>query len=309
MSQSTSHDDHSPSLEAVIQQYGDNAELLQLILSSKVQEDRRRTEEARLRAKEIDLRLQQQQEATSEASSPPASSRPSPPALPAYTASLPLLSTTDAPTTLPPHSLPSIHTTGSAPVGNVSLLTLPPIHTLGHGLEPRPDAPPFTPLPPLTNHDLMNRNTTGPSMILPRPSDPPRCPSEAETAMTRALTSESPGPLPKFISEAIPGCVNKLPLTPSYNTLPTSKRRRREMQSISMIIETKEHPYEDGYSWKNNGNTIHKNTGQRSIYYKCSNGNRGCPVNKTVTFRDNGEYLIKYRGKHLDCCALEMNNQ
>ncbi|OAD01698.1 hypothetical protein MUCCIDRAFT_82096 [Mucor lusitanicus CBS 277.49] len=49
------------------------------------------------------------------------------------------------------------------------------------------------------------------------------------------------------------------------------RRRRREMQAISMIIETREFPYNDEYVWKNNGNTIHKNTGQKSIYYKCSN--------------------------------------
>jgi hypothetical protein len=49
------------------------------------------------------------------------------------------------------------------------------------------------------------------------------------------------------------------------------RRRRREMQAITMIIETKEFPYNDDYVWKNNGNTIHKSTGQKSIYYKCSN--------------------------------------
>lgn len=43
------------------------------------------------------------------------------------------------------------------------------------------------------------------------------------------------------------------------------------MQAIAMIIETKEFPYNDDYVWKNNGNTTHKSTGQKSIYYKCSN--------------------------------------
>lgn len=105
------------------------------------------------------------------------------------------------------------------------------------------------------------------------------------------------------------------------------RRRRREMQAISMVIETREFPYNDEYVWKNNGNTIHKSTGQKSIYYKCSNSmmvsffflinifsinllfliyfsfvKQGCPVNKTVTFRENGEYLIKYRGNHLNDC-------
>lgn len=30
---------------------------------------------------------------------------------------------------------------------------------------------------------------------------------------------------------------------------------------------------------------------------------QGCPVNKTVTWKENGEYLIKYRGEHLGECG------
>lgn len=70
----------------------------------------------------------------------------------------------------------------------------------------------------------------------------------------------------------------KLPLplntaTTSQTPSNVSTRRRREMQPITMIIETREFPYNDEYVWKNNGNTIHKSTGQKSIYYKCSNNN------------------------------------
>lgn len=64
------------------------------------------------------------------------------------------------------------------------------------------------------------------------------------------------------------------PATTSTTTATTTtgtKRRRREMQSISTIIETREFPYNDDYLWKNNGNTVHKKTGFKSIYYKCSN--------------------------------------
>jgi hypothetical protein len=43
------------------------------------------------------------------------------------------------------------------------------------------------------------------------------------------------------------------------------------MQAITTIIETKEFPYNDDYLWKNNGNTVHKKSGYKSIYYKCSN--------------------------------------
>ncbi|KAI7856789.1 hypothetical protein BDC45DRAFT_566854 [Circinella umbellata] len=120
-----------------------------------------------------------------------------------------------------------------------------------------------------------------------------------------------------------PTPTNKLPLPPApqsstatnrtsstmmkgFNSIkgrPFAKRRRREMQAITMIIETREFPYNDDYLWKNNGNTIHKGSGNKSIYYKCANNQKGCPVNKTVTFKDNGEYLIKYRGTHLNDCS------
>lgn len=80
-----------------------------------------------------------------------------------------------------------------------------------------------------------------------------------------------------------PNSTKKLPLPP--NTMQKShssdlsmrpRRRRREMQAITMIIETREFPYNDDYVWKNNGNTIHKSSGQKSIYYKCSNSNAVC---------------------------------
>ncbi|CAG8535356.1 254_t:CDS:2 [Paraglomus brasilianum] len=80
------------------------------------------------------------------------------------------------------------------------------------------------------------------------------------------------------------------------------KRKRREMLPVTMIIETKEYPYVDDYLWKNNGNTTQKKTGCKSVYYKCSNSNKGCPVNKTVTEKDGG-WIIKYRGQHLEDCG------
>lgn len=60
----TSNDDTSTflNLERVVRQYSEQPELLGLILSSKVEEDRRRTEEARLKQKEIDYLLQQHQQ-------------------------------------------------------------------------------------------------------------------------------------------------------------------------------------------------------------------------------------------------------
>jgi hypothetical protein len=60
----------------------------------------------------------------------------------------------------------------------------------------------------------------------------------------------------------------------SSDEISNKPRRRREMQAITKIVETREFPYIDDYFWKNNGNTVQKKTGCKSIYYKCSNSNK-----------------------------------
>ncbi|KAF9405435.1 hypothetical protein BGZ94_003541 [Podila epigama] len=80
------------------------------------------------------------------------------------------------------------------------------------------------------------------------------------------------------------------------------KRKRREMQPVSKVVDSPE-PHIDYYVWKNNGNTVQKKTGCKSIYFKCSNSAAGCTVNKTVTEKEGGGYLTKYRGEHLDECV------
>lgn len=55
-------------LQGVISKYQTNPELLKLILASKVEEDRRRAEEAKLKSKELDLYLNQQKDKTRRAS-------------------------------------------------------------------------------------------------------------------------------------------------------------------------------------------------------------------------------------------------
>jgi hypothetical protein len=57
---------------------------------------------------------------------------------------------------------------------------------------------------------------------------------------------------------------------PSTDSTSNQKRRRREMHAITAIVETKEFPYNDDYLWRNNGNTTHKKSGNKSIYYKCA---------------------------------------
>jgi len=66
---------------------------------------------------------------------------------------------------------------------------------------------------------------------------------------------------------------NPFPPSPPTETI-NPKKRKREIQAITTIIETKEFPYSDDYLWKNNGNTVHKKSGLKSIYYKCSNGTK-----------------------------------
>lgn len=55
-------------LQSVISQYQGNPELLRLILSSKVEEDKRRTEEAKLKTKELDLYIKTQNSTTNSSS-------------------------------------------------------------------------------------------------------------------------------------------------------------------------------------------------------------------------------------------------
>lgn len=79
------------------------------------------------------------------------------------------------------------------------------------------------------------------------------------------------------------------------------KRKRREMQPVSKVVDSPDQ-HIDYYVWKNNGNTVQKKTGCKSIYFKCSNSAAGCTVNKTVTEKEGGGYLTKYRGEHLEDC-------
>ncbi|KAI8139960.1 hypothetical protein BJV82DRAFT_624552 [Fennellomyces sp. T-0311] len=196
-------------LQDLVQQYKSQPELLKLILQSKVEEDKRRAEEAKLRIKELDLYLKEKH-------------------------------------------IPSKRRISSSSSSDESV-------------------------------DHRRRNSAAFAMVAmqqqsPSPSSPPASPS-----------SSYPSP------------------DSTYNTKEDEDeerpRKRREMQAITKIVETRDFPYQDDYFWKNNGNTTQKKTGCKSIYYKCSNSNKGCPVNKTVTARPNGEYLIKYRGNHLPECG------
>ncbi|GAA5815438.1 hypothetical protein MFLAVUS_008946 [Mucor flavus] len=382
-------------LDKIIHKYGENPDLLQLILSSKVEEDRRRAEEARLKQKELDYIVSDK--ALCEKASHRSKRHSSLNQI--YSSSLSdvspgafLSSTPNEIPTRQLHSLDHLNThrntfgplspsiyprksfTGKFNMGDcVPPNTLPPIsssflsHDQTQGV--METCSPFmsaqhsstvtsAPLSHYRNIDHNNRFQNLPTLDSFESSIMETLPFDSKSDNTSSIDESYPNAKvdslklnehtlyesmsskqhfgktslqnsdtkmflmrdKSFVNSTTtvstnftinePNSTKKLPLPP--NTMQKShstdlsmrpRRRRREMQAITMIIETREFPYNDDYVWKNNGNTIHKSSGQKSIYYKCSNSNAGCPVNKTVTFRDNGEYLIKYRGGHLEECS------
>ncbi|ORZ03649.1 hypothetical protein BCR43DRAFT_520757 [Syncephalastrum racemosum] len=295
-------------LEKVVHQYGEQPELLELILSSKVEEDRRRAEEAKLRQKEIDYLLQQQQPQQQQHS--PSQNLASPGKT---------WRSVEWPPS-PPRT--SSHDAASSSSSSSSSSFLPRIHSptlsSNYHYHQHHQHPYHRRLSiPAETFSAADRRKSATSLdTLLAPNESPKQQSKALPPLSAAMAAHRMSELPSLPddehthyppdmrSRSVPD--NKLPIPPasSHRVIrPTAaRRRRREMQAISTIIETREFPYNDDYLWKNNGNTTHKKTGHRSIYYKCSNSAKGCPVNKTVTFKDDSSYLIKYRGQHLAEC-------
>ncbi|KAI8141331.1 hypothetical protein BJV82DRAFT_618776 [Fennellomyces sp. T-0311] len=347
-------EDNTPffNLEKVVQQYGEQRDLLELILSSKVEEDRRRAEEAKLRQKEIDYLLQQhRQDAVNvqRASNHSWKSKSAIHLSPDRSSYWPdnarrfsdvgsvgsILPRIQSP---PPHQaiscadsaanhsteVPGSWRNGSSPEprprfterrkssNNIDSLlshspksvsaTLPPISTTSPSPAVCQQPSPFN-IPSLNQvTDVEDRSSST--------SDSPLSPLDIDGDTNMSTQRHQPHQIePRQVYQPMLPSFHrpdKLPILPATSRRVqrpvTRRRRRREMQAISTIIETREFPYNDDYLWKNNGNTVHKKSGFRSIYYKCSNSAKGCPVNKTVTFKEHGNYLIKYRGEHLDEC-------
>jgi len=237
-------------LQEIISQYQQHPDLLKLILASKVEEDKRRAEEAKLRAKEIDLLFQRQQP-------------------------------------VPPNEI------------DVEDMAIQPRHSSDYSyIHPR--AVPIRAR--VQSNDSVGSAGRGSIM-------------NGLEERRLSFASQSSRYSPPVHGSSLSGVgLHRHPLSPPYSnpedrdddghesSQNKKERKRREMQAITKIVETLEFPYVDDYFWKNNGNTTHK-SGRRSVYYKCSNSGKGCPVNKTVTCRENGEYLIKYRGQHLPDCG------
>jgi hypothetical protein len=186
-------------LQEVIQQYQTQPELLKLILTSKVEEDKRRAEEAKLRAKELDLYLKSSHKRNSA-----------------------------------PYIIPSkrSHRQSSSSLSSLSSLS-----------EEEEDE---------YNSDHQQRRHSAAAAMLAM--------GGMATKNEEEVTSAYPSPIAEdqYADEMDP----------------SKPRRRREMQAITKIVETRDFPYVDNHFWKNNGNTVQKKTGCKSIYYKCSNSNK-----------------------------------
>ncbi|KAI7864029.1 hypothetical protein BDF14DRAFT_1745091 [Spinellus fusiger] len=267
-------------LQDVLVYYQSQPELLTLILQSKVEEDRRRAEEAKLRSKELDLLIIQHQ------FNPSLSTN--------LLAISPLVH-------LPlnhPSAISCFQETASSIEENSRRNSL--LHSTFGGSshsEELVDDHSFSTISTAATHSLLilSRARLGEMSAI---SDPTSSPVYAHLALQDPFQTdavEGPSGLPHSPHTRPSLCANDSPVK--------RLRRRREMQAITKIVETREHPYMDGYFWKNNGNTIQKKTGNKSVYYKCSNSNKGCPVNKTVTWKERGEYMIKYRGDHFAECS------
>ncbi|KAI9487509.1 MAG: hypothetical protein EXX96DRAFT_553533 [Benjaminiella poitrasii] len=291
-------------LQDVIQQYQSQPEILKLILTSKVEEDKRRAEEARLRAKEIDFYIQHNHP-------------PTPGFSPPITPHLPSLLTDSKP------EQEENKRQHSARKNSYKMLPSTQKTTTQH------ETSPYT-IPIATNtqqtssrpyYSYYHSSSSSMSSLSSEEEEESidqrrNSAAAAMLAMGRNLFDEeeeeeqlnksdeklnSPVFLPDHYTTE-DKLLSETNMTESNNSH-SKARRRREMQAITKIVETREFPYIDNYFWKNNGNTVQKKTGCKSIYYKCSNSNKGCSVNKTVTARPNGEYLIKYRGRHLPECG------
>lgn len=278
-------------LQDVIFYYQSQPELLRLILQSKLEEDKRRAEEAKLRSKELDLIMLQQK-----TTAPPATTtndnedpRMMTPSTTSTTINPPARhSSIDMdPNAFSTAQRPSLlHMTSSSP--------MPPTST-------GPTA--FTPVvshvddhhsPHVTNNISCTSslssssmpatpNTTGNGVFQQQQQQPVYSMEKSATATLSPLMDD-------HSMYTLPSGSNNQntsnPPPPSYHPLPAIRRydpyfapqqrprRRREMQAITKIVETREYPYLDGYSWKNNGNTVQKKTGNKSVYYKCSNSIR-----------------------------------
>ncbi|ORZ19423.1 hypothetical protein BCR42DRAFT_489363 [Absidia repens] len=260
-------------LQQVLLHYRSQPDLLQLILESKLQEDRRRTEEARLKAKELDLMLLQQHHQLNQQHQG------------SFTTTSLLSSAAATASTSASAAVVSSSTSSSS-----SSSSLPE--------QPHHHQPASIPMKRRDSSLFGNTDDLDDALFLQQMTN--SLPESIDTQHHHPHESLSPScAIPDFYQ---PNNNKELMISQPHST--QKPRKRREMQAITKLVETRENPYLDGHFWRNNGNTIQKKTGNKSVYFKCSNSTKGCPVNKTSTYsQETGEYLIKYRGEHLPECG------
>ncbi|KAG2228206.1 hypothetical protein INT45_010998 [Circinella minor] len=282
-------------LQDLVRQYESQPEILKLILASKVEEDKRRAEEAKLRIKELDLYARE---------------KPSP------------INTLSCSSSHHCHYHSNNSSTSCSSSNNIplkrrmsnssSLSATSSLSSVCSSVINNDNAGEESTTTIIMNDHQRRRNSAAFAMVAmgTQQSPPPTSPQQQQQHVQYPSSTSSFSP-PSSPSNSYPSPDSMYNNNNSNDNNNNSKeaieeerpRKRREMQAITKIVETRDFPYQDDYFWKNNGNTTQKKTGCKSIYYKCSNSNKGCPVNKTVTARPNGEYLIKYRGNHLSECG------
>ncbi|KAI9249973.1 hypothetical protein EDC94DRAFT_623612 [Helicostylum pulchrum] len=265
-------------LQSVVSKYHANPELLKLILTSKVEEDKRRTEEAKLKAKELDLYFQNQQKYQQEQEE---------------TTNRKSLLYQKEPELVERRRRSSCSSTSSNGSTVNTIGAVDSIH--------RRIAPYSIPRPIATT--LPRRNSSVSTALLSINKLSIHSTNQQQTQQKIAMASSAPSATSQYLYS------QSTRLSPDSKIIPPvikTSRRRRSMQAITKIVETTEFPYDDGHFWKNNGNTVQKKTGCKSVYYKCANSCKGCPVNKTVVEQLDRSFMIKYRGDHIiDCSQVE----
>ncbi|KAK9703382.1 hypothetical protein K7432_010766 [Basidiobolus ranarum] len=277
----------APGLELVdlLSQYSTQPELLKLILQSKLQEDKRKTEETRLRSMQIDLMIYEQ--SNQQCIWPETEMKRGRDEL-----------FSDFALNLGKNSRPRIDSNPFSMIDYPQSSEFPDLNDYtNYSSALTSNGSSDTASPPMIFSTFENEQFLSPNLVDSSPTIP---------GFPNLISQATIAPAPRFVPDSnhnsIP--VSNLSTQFGHPKPDKKKRNRKAMLPISMIIETKEFPYPDNFVWLNNGNTIQKKTGLRSTYYKCANWHKGCSVNKTVSSQGDGTYIIKYRGEHLPECGV-----
>ncbi|KAJ2960411.1 hypothetical protein NQZ79_g4263 [Umbelopsis isabellina] len=237
-------------LQDVIRQFRDQPELLQLVLQSKVEEDKRRTEEAKLRAKEIDLYLQQResQDIQGLALRPLRFSREDSQRYSVDTDGI------GKPNSPPNRAdLPSQDMQNLSPYGRLQPSPPHSRHVFSSSSNSREHTPPSTSLAPRHTDYRRHSAVELPPFRYNSPVHPLSSnSSESDFKRRRLSMDQAIGTTSHPESPPADASMDANELN-SLGDGSKRQRKRREMQSITKVVETRDFPYNDEYLWKNNG--------------------------------------------------------